>query len=854
MINEENLNKLYNGVVSGNELTTKELNSYGFNSKDLSELIEQGSLERIKRGYYSFQSIDDLFYYGKKLIAEKEYEKATECFKKCYELDPNHSGTCFQLFLRCISKKDYETAFEYFDVLAETDNPYYSADSNFYLYLLSIITDVPEKHKEYARYLKMEDIRVDFHDKRYQDIPQQNKIRIAVLQRKFPYALKQLKDLTKQHGSLTVQDIITRTLLFQAVEAETISKNTLLDLAKNKSYEDIVDYLEEKQKRHNLSLTDSYTLKLVNEIISILETKKVPEKTIFQSEKLFEAIDGNNYELALRLSEGYNSKNNINSSENTINLLLLDICSLIKQNSLTTQESINVEEDEIVVDPEEEILPEEPVVTSTNLSASASFSDVIGFLMKSDLENAFRTLRNYMESINKRDYEFLIIDLIKLSLIEKDIAFTKPMIALTYVSRENFKFDISNYIQEFYVTLAQNRFDEARIYLDIISKSNKLGQDCILTDGLLQVLNNAEAMLDYKRNNAVLDNVENALVKSQNQKPVVEQKTVVTPVKTIQSVSQVELPKESSPRIDIVQEPVVSKVEKTITTTEIRDSEKEFLESKHEFLLNGQGMILLRPMNSERRKRIHEMVKEYPDMVSFSIGEGENRQIVLRYKPFIDEYVDVKNLINMGNLAYKEGNYDSCIEDYLQLLQFGEPRAFVYAKLGLAYMKKWDKEKATDYLTIATQLSKQEKGDFDFTELIASLNRLIAQEDKKPRFRMRTEDFGNDIQNHYGIENLDEITSYILECGLDVESACKELNMTDEQIDTIRLIYAREFYSQGNYEKGDQFLNSVEKSKNKTKFTSKLFEEVRRNKRFYINRANENSQKLVLTLQPRKTK
>ena len=48
-------------------------------------------------------------------------------------------------------------------------------------------------------------------------------------------------------------------------------------------------------------------------------------------------------------------------------------------------------------------------------------------------------------------------------------------------------------------------------------------------------------------------------------------------------------------------------------------------------------------------------------------------------------------------------------------------------------------------------------------------------------------------------------------------------------------------------------LNSFE-SINKTKFTSKLFEEVRRNKRFYINRANENSQKLVLTLQPRKTK
>lgn len=843
MINEENLNKLYEGIINGNELTTKELNGYGFNSKDLADLIEQGSLERVKRGYYSFQSVDELFYYGKKLIAAKEYDKATECFKKCYELDPNHSGACFQLFLRSISKKDYEAAFKYFEVLSDTENPYYSADSDFYLYLLSIITDIPDKHKEYARCLKIEDIRVDFNDKRYQDIPQQNKIRIAVLQKKFPYALKLLNDLTAQHGSLTVQDIITRTLLFQAVEAENISKNTLIELAKNKTYEEIVDYLEAKQKRHNLSLTDTYTLKLVNEIINLQETQQIPEKTTYQSKKLFEAIDGNNYELALSLSKSYNAKNNINNSENTINLLLTDICGMIKQISSPSQTPIEIIEDQFVEDQAEEILYEEPILSATNISSSASFSNVIVFLMKSDLENAFRTLRNYMESINKKEYEFLIVDLIKISLIEKDIAFTKPMIALTYVSRENFKFDISNYIQEFYVTLAQNRFDEARIYLDIISKSNKLGQDCILTEGLLQVLNNAEAMIDYKKNNQILDNAEKAFVKSQSLS-IQQSNTNSTSVKISKPITQVESHRVEEPSSD----------EKITSSAEIRDSEKEFIESKHELLLNGQGIILLRPMNNERRKRIHDMVKEYPDMVSFSIGEGDNRQIVLRYKPFIDEYVDVKKLINMGNLAYKEGNYDSCIEDYLQLLQFGEPRAFVYAKLGLAYMKKWEKDTAIDYFTIATQLSKQEDGQFDFTELIASLNGLIDEEDKKPRFRMRTEDFGNDVQNHYGIENLDEITSYILESGLDVETACQELGLTNEQIDTIRLIYARYFYSQGNYEKGDQFLKSVEKSKNKTKFTSKLFEEVRRNKRFYINRANENSQQLVLTLQPKKTK
>ena len=41
MINQENLNKLYEGVIDNKELTTRELATYGFNSKDLAALIKQ---------------------------------------------------------------------------------------------------------------------------------------------------------------------------------------------------------------------------------------------------------------------------------------------------------------------------------------------------------------------------------------------------------------------------------------------------------------------------------------------------------------------------------------------------------------------------------------------------------------------------------------------------------------------------------------------------------------------------------------------------------------------------------------------------------------------------------------------
>ena len=123
MINNENLNKMYDGLIEGKELTTKELNSYGFNSKDLTDLVREGTLERIKRGYYTLVSTDSFFHYGKQLLALKEYERATTCFEKCYALNPNHPRVCFQLFLRSIQKRDYEKAFEYFQKAADLNYP-----------------------------------------------------------------------------------------------------------------------------------------------------------------------------------------------------------------------------------------------------------------------------------------------------------------------------------------------------------------------------------------------------------------------------------------------------------------------------------------------------------------------------------------------------------------------------------------------------------------------------------------------------------------------------------------------------------------------------------------------------------
>lgn len=282
---------------------------------------------------------------------------------------------------------------------------------------------------------------------------------------------------------------------------------------------------------------------------------------------------------------------------------------------------------------------------------------------------------------------------------------------------------------------------------------------------------------------------------------------------------------------------------------EHRKIDSEFIEASHKLLVKNRGIIVLEPMNSEKRKLIHDMVDKYSDMVSFSIGCEPNRQVVLRYKKDTKEYVDIRKLVNDGKEYYKNGHYEECIKTYLDVLQFREPKASSYARIGMAYSKLDNKDMAVMYLKVAMQVSIKEGRELDFTQIIAVLEGKVCKGDRKPYFKMNEDNFRNDLHENYGIENLDEIISYIFGNNLDVEVACRDLGVPSEQVNIIRLICAKKYYSQGNYSTGDIFVRTVEKSKNKTPFTLKLLDEVRRNKKFYINRVVDTSKPLKLTLE-----
>lgn len=272
---------------------------------------------------------------------------------------------------------------------------------------------------------------------------------------------------------------------------------------------------------------------------------------------------------------------------------------------------------------------------------------------------------------------------------------------------------------------------------------------------------------------------------------------------------------------------------------------RDFIKQKLEQLYE-RGMVLLNPMDNDKLTEIKQVVDYIPDVVSFSIQVGDTKQIVLRYKPYPSNTLNRKELFTIGNNAFNNKDYDTCINAYRQLLEVGNPKSFIYAKLGFTYLKKHDKRAAIDFLTVANELVKNEDASNDYTEVINSLKGLIPREDRKRYVRMTTTDFENDLDNHYGIEQLEQIAE-LISTGMSPDEACINIDLTEEQKNIVLLIYTRECYAKENYKEGDKYFKKVERTKKKSKQLKALIEEIRRNKRFYKNRLEEGQKHLVLT-------
>ena len=298
----------------------------------------------------------------------------------------------------------------------------------------------------------------------------------------------------------------------------------------------------------------------------------------------------------------------------------------------------------------------------------------------------------------------------------------------------------------------------------------------------------------------------------------------------------------------------LSETEKSRIKAEKEKYSRDYIDEVYERLLKQRGIIMLPVQHSFTIYKIKDITEGYKDLVRFVVKVNGEKFVVFRYKPTFQERIDVKEIMREADEAYKAGDYRKSRDLYLDILPiFSRPSSFIYSRLGLSLFKSGKKKQAIDYLLMANYMAKKEERDVDYTELINTLRfGVVGEAEKKVDVDIKDTDFDYwSEDDNFGVSNFDEINDYILLTGSDVETACRKFGLTEEKINIVKLLYAREFFMRKEAKKGDQFLKSYEESEFKTRASKTLYDEIKRTKKLYAHREEIGSKKLLLSLQPK---
>jgi len=197
-----------------------------------------------------------------------------------------------------------------------------------YLYLFNLLTKCPEEYVErvkdmdYDSYLFPADIRVPFKE-------EQNNIRQSITKNKVKNALRIQNNIIASKPRYSVSDEVLKELIIRLINLESRFKSQILEFAKNKDYHRIISFLYTKSRKRYLTNVETFIRLICESIINISENRVVPPTMVDNTDEIYIAITGNNFELALTLEKMRLKHYEQNPNESVVYILLTQINELI---------------------------------------------------------------------------------------------------------------------------------------------------------------------------------------------------------------------------------------------------------------------------------------------------------------------------------------------------------------------------------------------------------------------------------------------------------------------------------------------------------------------------------------------
>lgn len=646
MINTENLSKMMDIYTTKGSISTKELNELGFLPCDLTRMVHKSNkLERIDRGIYKANT-NDLFNYAMKKYNENDIESAYNIMYRLYSDDKDNIYVIYNLFFLSILNEKYDVTFECFDILVNREsNLYRKADIKYYLYLINLgVKNIPEDYINYAKDIRFEDVQVLTGNQEL-DIPI-NRLRGNVINNAFT-------SITIPKEMHSIQEKVEYTLISKASSRQKSERDFIYSCVRKHQYEKLLEYLKEELSYRKYSPYDGCLIKLVNAYFDLVNTRKMPILKSLNSSTLWDAIDDNNFRLAFRLVKEFCDKKGYPYPSNSTYLLLEDINKLI---------------DEIKDEEEKKETPTSKTLPKTcHIDSEDIVKEILELLISGEVSDAYNLAQEYLSDSQNVDYCYLINYLIKISVYEGDKSFSKPMMAISVMKNNTFKFVVSEYILSFYENLAKKKFDVASVYLDILDKAKKQGHTKILIKGMREVLNNAI--------------------------------------------------RESG---DKLKRPSYNYVSEEETKFIFNDLNLGFSLDE----LKDRGIILI-DYSKYEKNQYFEKVRNIPNIEVSSIDYHGNQKVLYRYKSN-DKLVIEQGVLTLFDNANKEtllGNYENALNILKNILS-NTPTVSskLLYRIGFLYVKLGRKDVAIDYFIASEAFARIENVDISLSSIIENLN------------------------------------------------------------------------------------------------------------------------------------
>lgn len=264
--------------------------------------------------------------------------------------------------------------------------------------------------------------------------------------------------------------------------------------------------------------------------------------------------------------------------------------------------------------------------------------------------------------------------------------------------------------------------------------------------------------------------------------------------------------------------------------------------------VDSDGIALLNPMEFEKQKELYRIVKKLGNIAMFTITNDGKKQVVLKQRKMIESRIDFGEIFKEANKCYISGDYYRCIELLRELIQYGRPKTWTLGLTGLVLSKIGKEKVAIEYLTVANANSLANGEHYDFTNTINRIkNKCIEEDDydSKVKCEVSEDEFLKDINRYYGINNIANISNFILN-GSSFDEACLEYGISEEDKSLVALLLARECYIQEYYYIGDRYMKIYEKLKKKSALAKKLSQDIKKGRDFYKNRNTEGHELLTL--------